>query len=39
VDRLTFRAHIIDTGTQSYRLRTTRAGKTTRPRPAGRQQP
>ena len=39
VDRLTFRAHIIDTGTASYRLRTTRAGKTTRPRPAGRQQP
>lgn len=27
VDRLTFRAHIIDTGTDSYRLRTTRTGK------------
>ena len=25
VDRLTFRAHIIETGTESYRLRTTRA--------------
>jgi DNA replication protein DnaC len=28
VDRLTFRAHIIQTGTESYRLRTTRASKT-----------
>ena len=28
VDRLTFRAHIIETGTASYRLRTTRATKT-----------
>jgi DNA replication protein DnaC len=27
VDRLTFRAHIIQTGTNSYRLRTTRAAK------------
>jgi DNA replication protein DnaC len=30
VDRLTFRAHIIETGTQSYRLRSSQA----RPRPA-----
>ena len=30
VDRLTFKAHIVDTGTQSYRLRATRAAK---PRP------
>lgn len=28
VDRLTFNAHIIETGTESYRLRTTRAAKT-----------
>jgi DNA replication protein DnaC len=28
VDRLTFRAHIIQTGTDSYRLRTTRSSKT-----------
>jgi len=28
VDRLTFHAHIIETGTASYRLRTTRATKT-----------
>jgi DNA replication protein DnaC len=27
VDRLTFHAHIIETGTESYRLRTTRASK------------
>jgi DNA replication protein DnaC len=27
VDRLTFNAHIIETGTESYRLRTTRAAK------------
>jgi DNA replication protein DnaC len=27
VDRVTFNAHIIETGTQSYRLRTTRAGQ------------
>ena len=27
VDRLTFHAHIIETGTESYRLRTTRATK------------
>ena len=33
VDRLTFRAHIIETGTQSYRLRSTRAGKARSPRP------
>ena len=38
VDRLTFRAHIIETGTASYRLRTTRAGKPTRPRPTGKQE-
>jgi hypothetical protein len=30
VDRLTFRAHIIETGTESYRLRTTRAAKTSK---------
>jgi hypothetical protein len=29
VDRLTFNAHIIETGTESYRLRATKA----RPRP------
>jgi DNA replication protein DnaC len=28
VDRLTFRAHIIETGTESFRLRTTRKAKT-----------
>jgi len=33
VDRLTFRAHIIQTGTNSYRLRATRAAKTTPRRP------
>ncbi len=27
VDRLTFRAQIIETGTESYRLRTTRAAR------------
>jgi hypothetical protein len=27
VDRMTFRAHIIETGTESFRLRTTRKGK------------
>ena len=27
VDRLTFHAHIIETGTESYRSRTTRASK------------
>ena len=32
VDRLTFRAHLIETGTDSYRLRTARAKKTTKPR-------
>jgi DNA replication protein DnaC len=31
VDRLTFNAHIIDTGSNSYRLRTTRAARTTTP--------
>ena len=30
VDRLTFNAHIINTGTNSYRLRTTRTTRTTR---------
>jgi DNA replication protein DnaC len=33
VDRLTFHAHIINTGSASYRLRTTRAAKTARPGP------
>ncbi|MGH9041107.1 MAG: IS21-like element helper ATPase IstB, partial [Acidimicrobiia bacterium] len=33
VDRLTFRAHIIETGTDSYRLRMARANKTRPPRP------
>jgi DNA replication protein DnaC len=32
VDRLTFKAHIIETGTDSYRLRTSRAKKTAKPR-------
>jgi len=32
VDRLTFHAHLIETGTDSYRLRTARAKKTTKPR-------
>lgn len=27
VDRLTFRAHIIETGTESYRLKSARRGK------------
>lgn len=31
VDRLTFRAHIIETGTESYRLRMARATKGSRP--------
>jgi DNA replication protein DnaC len=31
VDRLTFHAHIINTGTASYRLRTTRAAKSSTP--------
>lgn len=34
VDRLTFRAHIIQTGTDSYRPRTTRAAKTTNQPPS-----
>ena len=29
VDRLTFNAHIIETGTESYRLRSTKAKKMT----------
>ena len=33
VDRLTFRAHIIQTGTNSYRLRTTRAARKPAPAP------
>lgn len=33
VDRLTFRAHIIETGTESYRLRMARATKRSRPTP------
>jgi DNA replication protein DnaC len=32
VDRLTFKAHIIETGTDSYRLRTSRAKGPTKPR-------
>jgi len=39
VDRLTFRAHIIQTGTDSYRLRATRAAKTTNRRPPPSPQP
>jgi DNA replication protein DnaC len=38
VDRLTFRAHIIQTGTESYRLRTTRASKTPAPQREPRRQ-
>ena len=34
VDRLTFHAHIIETGTESYRLRTTRAAKPRRSKTA-----
>ncbi|MBF5080779.1 IS21-like element helper ATPase IstB [Quadrisphaera sp. INWT6] len=33
VDRLTYRGHIINTGTESYRLRSTRAARGTGPRP------
>jgi DNA replication protein DnaC len=33
VDRLTFKAHIVETGTQSYRLRSTRAAKPRPPKP------
>ena len=32
LDRITDRAHIIETGTDSYRLRTSRARKPTKPR-------
>jgi DNA replication protein DnaC len=32
VDRLTFHAHLIETGTDSYRLRTARAKKNRSPR-------
>ena len=32
VDRLTFNGHIIETGSDSYRLRTTKARRTTAPR-------
>jgi DNA replication protein DnaC len=41
VDRITFRGHIINTGTDSYRLRATRAARGTGPRPAaaGEQEP
>lgn len=35
VDRLTFHAHIIETGTESYRLRATRATKGAKSRKAG----
>src|SRR5579863_779963 len=35
VDRMTFHAHIIETGTDSYRLRTARAKKTTLKPPEG----
>src|SRR3989440_246147 len=34
VDRLTFNAHIIETGTESYRLRTTRATRMRKSKPA-----
>ena len=30
VDRLTFNAHIVETGTESYRLRSTRTNRSTR---------
>jgi DNA replication protein DnaC len=33
VDRLTFNAHIIETGTESYRLRTSRRAKPGSPKP------
>jgi DNA replication protein DnaC len=35
VDRITFNAHILETGTQSYRLRTSKSSKITRSRKAG----
>lgn len=35
VDRVTFRAHILETGTHSYRLRSTRAAKPRPPKPTG----
>ena len=31
VDRLTFRAHIIETGTESFRLRATRTARARKP--------
>ena len=31
IDRLTFHAHIIETGTNSYRLRSTRTAKRRKP--------
>lgn len=33
VDRLTFRAHIVETGTHSYRLRQSRTGRARNPKP------
>lgn len=35
VDRITFNAHILETGTQSYRLRTSKTSKNTRTKKAG----
>ena len=34
VDRVTFKAHILETGTDSYRLASTRAARSRRPKPA-----
>ncbi len=34
VDRVTFNAHILETGTDSYRLRATRAGRSRKPKPS-----
>jgi DNA replication protein DnaC len=39
VDRLTFHAHIIETGTTSYRLRATRAARTTQTKPTSASEP
>jgi len=39
VDRLTFKAHLIETGTDSYRLRLSRATKTRATRTTNREQP